>query len=227
MTQNPKDPLFLQFEAALSRAALSDDSSRVQALRETLQELEMDAAGPEQLAQYRAVLDLLQSQDMAQAPDTWIDTAMATIRQLDGAATEKSGWVERTKDAIAAGSGALEDVWATLVLDSYAGAALPGIRGNATMQPRQLMYESPYGTIHLQIESQPDGHSDVFGQFLPTDGLIETGTEVSLLSGETSRPNEMGEFRFAGVDPGDLYLRLAHGDILIQLEPIHLTSQEE
>jgi hypothetical protein len=118
----------------------------------------------------------------------------------------------------------LEEIRASLVLDSPAGAVLPGVRGSATANTRQLLYESPAGSVLLLVEPAGVGPTKVLGQFLPADGsapavgarvVIEVGgRETVVLLSST------GEFRFDGGSSGTIRLSVENGASRVVLDPI-------
>jgi hypothetical protein len=118
----------------------------------------------------------------------------------------------------------IEEIRASLVLESPAGAALQGVRGSATANARQLLYESPAGSILLLVEPAEAGSTKVQGQFLPAAGsapvvgsraVIEAGgRETAVLLSST------GEFRFEGVPPGTIRLSLENGVSRVVLDPL-------
>jgi len=208
----PNDELFA---ALLARA---ETRGTAQQLRDVIEAL--SAESDQTRAALGELLDLLQTSAEEVAPPELVERALARVRELEavhpleqGARVlrERAGSVRRK----------VREIVATLVLDSYAGAALPGIRGAARLQPRQLMYEAPQGTVHLQVESE-GGQIEILGQFLPTDGSLEQ-TTVHLQAGDHSSTVELGEtgeFAFSSVPSDRVEIEIRTKDHLLTLAPI-------
>jgi hypothetical protein len=121
---------------------------------------------------------------------------------------------------------AWEEVRATLVFDSAPGALLAGIRGEAATGERQLLYESPSGSVHLRIESGTGGVTALRGQFLPADQTAGFADARVLLSEteheQTCRLSPTGEFYFDRVREGELRLTLEWASQRVVLDPLAL-----
>jgi hypothetical protein len=113
----------------------------------------------------------------------------------------------------------------SLVLDSWLGAALPGIRAETALQPRQILFESVEGSIHVQIDRKKARKFELTGQYIPFQGKIGTGTRV-ILKGEGHRAERKlagtGEFRFSSVNPGWLQLALESDDLRLTAGPFEI-----
>lgn len=210
-------------EIFASLIARAEERGNADQIRDLIENLSMEA-DPQTLRVFRDMLDLLQAN--AQAPGEIIERALVRIRELEAAArSEGAPAFRQSARALLDRAGAVHqkvrEIVATLVLDSYEGTALPGIRGAARLQPRQLMYESPGGTVHLQLEN--DGAQvEILGQFLPSDGSLTGGT-VYFEAGQTSSAIELGEtgeFAFSTLPSDRVEIRIRTGDQLLTLAPI-------
>ncbi len=117
----------------------------------------------------------------------------------------------------------LQEIRATLVLDSLAGAVLPGIRGSTAASPRQLLHECSAGSILILVEPVGIGLVRVRGQWLPVDGarsgfddraIVEVGGHESVTT-----VTDSGEFCFESVLTGVMRLTLETGTARIVLDP--------
>ncbi|MCA9728641.1 MAG: hypothetical protein KC729_13210 [Candidatus Eisenbacteria bacterium] len=209
------------FASILERAECAGNASQ---MRDVIQSLVQDVDAGD-LGAFRDLLDVLQTEARNMAPTAWVEHAMARVRALEAervAHTAPGSTIPSTVRRLgAAARQAVREILATLVLDSYEGAALPGIRGATRLQPRQLLYECPEGTIHLQIES--DGiQMEILGQYLPTDGS-PAGAVVALRTDAKSTDFELGEtgeFSFPAVPPGRVEIGIRTADSLLTLAPI-------
>jgi hypothetical protein len=117
---------------------------------------------------------------------------------------------------------------ASLVFDSFAHPALAAVRSTETVN-RQLLYSAGDYRVDLQVAPAVHSQADLIGQVL-MEG--ETGfDEVSGLKLDITRDrkvvysvktDEMGEFKFAGLEFGvyDLTVELSEGIITIPDLPI-------
>jgi hypothetical protein len=117
---------------------------------------------------------------------------------------------------------------ASLVFDSFAHIALVGVRSTETAN-RQLLYSAGDYRVDLQVAAAEHSRADLIGQVL-MEG--ETGFEaVSGLKLDIARggkvvysvkTDEMGEFRFAGLEFAvyDLTVELSEGIITIPDLPV-------
>lgn len=198
----------------------------------------------EKVRGYRALFDSMQSWSLDEAPQPWVAAATARIRELLRSGNEAEATsaaaaarefadaaAQRATDTLADAARSMQQVVARLVLDSWAGAAMPGIRGVSTLQPRQLLYESPLGSVHLQIEPKPERQLEIFGQFLPVEGTLGPDPgRVALEVGSHSATRKMqpsGEFRFRSVPPGRAFIRIDLGAQVLELEPIQLNTDDD
>ncbi len=115
-----------------------------------------------------------------------------------------------------------------LALDSRATAGLPGIRGTTELQPRQLLFESPHGNVHLRIEDGSGRKVQILGQFLPASG--GTGKLVANAHLEqdgrtiTRKLSPHGEFQFRAVTPSEVRIRIEWNDLVLTLGPLDLSA---
>ena len=215
----PNDELFASL---LARAEARGNAEQ---LRDVIEAMSMEA-NPRTLAALQDILEILQTDALEMAPAELIERALVRVRELEAAArSEGAPAFKQGTRALLDRAGVVHrkvrEIVATLVLDSYEGATLPGIRGAARLQPRQLMYESPRGTIHLQVEN--DGAQvEILGQFRPSDGSV-TGTTVHFQAGQTASTFELGEtgeFAFSSLPSDRVEIRIRTGDDLLTLAPI-------
>ncbi|MDM7915537.1 MAG: hypothetical protein QUU85_09785 [Candidatus Eisenbacteria bacterium] len=116
-----------------------------------------------------------------------------------------------------------------LALDSRLAAALPGIRGTTALQPRQLLFESEAGNLHLRIEPEASKKLQIFGQFLPanvTPAEPISGTVTLESDGrETTRKlTPHGEFQFRAVKPSEVRIKIGWNDLVLSLGPLDLSA---
>ncbi|MEZ4647195.1 MAG: hypothetical protein R3E97_00170 [Candidatus Eisenbacteria bacterium] len=222
MTTNDADKLFA---AALARAAQSGSEKD---LREVLASLREELADdPIALSQIRVLLARIQDVAEVEAPRPWIDAAVARIVELERSLAPTPGLLERAKDAL---RDAVRIIEAQLVGDTFAGAALQGIRGSAALQPRQLHFSSELGDVHLQIDRGERGHS-VMGQFVPLRAdLLDAEIEARATTdgGTTSTSLDPGaQFHFTDVEDGEIRIELDMGKDSLRLVPFRIPSREE
>ncbi|MFN8546537.1 MAG: hypothetical protein U0527_00825 [Candidatus Eisenbacteria bacterium] len=178
------------------------------------------------------VLQALRSPTLIDVPDAWYATALRTLERLE-AEHRPASLADRVKSGIGQARERvrqfIQEVEAGLVLDSHAGALMPGIRGNATAAPRQLLFESPLGQILLQVDTTGKRH-DVRGQFLPASGEIGDDALATLtLDGKTfeTKISATGEFLLTQLPSGLARLRVEAAGCAITLAPMHLPPGAE
>lgn len=177
----------------------------------------------DRIASIRQILEALRVPPLAVAPEALVRTALDRIAELQGR-TEKRGILGVAKDTARR---VLEEIRLGLVLDSSVGAAMQGIRGATTGDLRQLLFESPHGNLHLQIESGSGAHA-VMGQLIPaegdqslTGGVVLIEREAGSLSGRLSKA---GEFRIDRVPAGTVRIRIEWGGRALVTDPIDLEA---
>ncbi len=218
---------FKYFEQALLRAQESGDAQKVEYLRDVLRELQSELANnPQGLARTRELLELLQSAEMVEVPSHWIDNALTRIRGLEQAAAGQSGWLDRAKERIREAARIIE---ANLTVDTFSGQVLQGIRGAGALGPRQLLFESELGDIHLQVDSQAAGHS-VMGQFVPRTqiDLESASVRVATSDKEVTAPlDNDAQFHIPDVSHGEVSIYMDLGTDSIRLTPFQLLAPRE
>ncbi len=197
------------------------------------------------VAQYRAVVASLRAPSLAAVPEPWRNEAQAWLRAREevfraaapqpkrkpgrAVAAAAAALAALPGDAASALSGAVararEELRAALVLDTASGALLPGVRGVPVATERQILFESPAGQIHLRIESPRPGRFELQGQFLPERAFDCKGASVRVQAGGreiTRRLSVNGEFRIAGLAPGEIRLRVDGPGVALACDPLEL-----
>jgi hypothetical protein len=117
---------------------------------------------------------------------------------------------------------------ASLVFDSFARPALAGVRSTETAN-RQLLYSAGDYTVDLQVATEQAG-ADLIGQVLRKgeagfDSVAGLNLEVKRAGDVvlSARTDELGEFRFSGLEHGvyDLRIELSEGSITVPDLPIN------
>lgn len=180
----------------------------------------------ERIAGMRQVLAALRSAPLMVAPDALVAAALEAIREREGAISPRveKGIASRARSKARE---LLETVRLGLVLDTAAGMAMQGIRGAATSELRQLLFESSEGTLHLQIDLHPGAYSLV-GQFAPLNavGRPERGSVVVEWEGGSlqGRLSDTGEFRLDGIASGRVRVRIERDGRAYVSDPIDLEA---
>ena len=232
MKQHPTDTELVAFcEAETPAGAETSVSSESAAVQQHLAEC---TACEDRVRSLRALFRASREWTLVDTPEQWIEVAVARVRELladapDAPRSDSLG--ERIREAARSFASDVQTVVAHLVLDSAQGAHLQGIRGGTALVPRQLMYESSLGTIHLQIEPKKPRQLEILGQFLPTAGTLGSDPDRVVLDDGTHRVSRKlpasGEFHFRSVRPGPVRLRFEMGNQVVELEPIQLGADEE
>jgi hypothetical protein len=168
-------------EALLALALGTEDGSRGEATRR-----HMDggcAVCARKVREYGRVMEAIRAPTGEDPPPAWQEEAIAWIHEA--VATERRpadevpspfGRAARTaKDAV-------REFLAVLTLDTGMAPVPAGIRGSAASKPRQLMYRSPAGNVHVQI-TWSGARPTIVGQFVhapeapsgPGRAVIEAG----------------------------------------------------
>jgi hypothetical protein len=193
---------------------------RVNELRAVLATLAAPALCEVPGVMFQAALDWVSGQERACAQGAPADAVRSVVRRRPAT----SGVTGGTLGALGAAARFLDKIRAVLVLDSHAGMVLQGVRGLATANARQLLYESAAGSIHLLVEPAGVESLTVQGQFLPADeSSPASGARAVMDVGdrETSvHLSSTGEFRFDGVPRGTIRLSLENGVSRVVLDPI-------
>ena len=118
---------------------------------------------------------------------------------------------------------------ASLIFDSFALPALAGVRSSETGN-RQLLYRAGDYSIDVQIASSEETRAVLIGQILregESNFESVSGLKLEIVQGKrpvsSSVTDEMGEFKFSGVEHGVYTLRieLSEGSITIPDLPIN------
>jgi hypothetical protein len=175
----------------------------------------------ERIATMREILAGFHVPPLAPAPEAYVRLALEKIAELqrkEARATGGDGVIEKVRRI-------LEETRLGLALDTAVGAAMQGIRGSATSELRQLLFESPHGTLLLQVEAGPGAFSFI-GQLAPSGPAEGMESGVVLIEGEAEsfrgRLSKEGEFRVGGVPAGTVRVRIEWGDRALVTDPIDL-----
>ena len=120
--------------------------------------------------------------------------------------------------------GPLRRLVATLAFED--GQAALGVR-SAAARESQLVYTTGAADIALDLRRRPEnGSLDLDGQIFPTDGTEPDAFGVQLLSGAdevgTTATDELGEFSFQAVAPGEYQILISSGRVEILISPVDL-----
>lgn len=123
--------------------------------------------------------------------------------------------------------GLIDHLAAALKFDTLLQPAAPGIRtAGASVQPRQMIFSCAVADIALNIHRRPqDDQIDVSGQVFPHGTLRPSGWGVLLIgdSGpDATHTDELGEFGFEGVQPGDYTISLETTRLAITMPMVAL-----
>lgn len=192
---------------------------KVRELREVLASMAAPALREVPELMLRKALDWLSEQERTPA---W-GAATEAVRSSGPDNGTRRSISEAACGMVGAAARLLEEIQAALVLDSHVGKILPGIRGGGTLGPRQLLFESSVGSIHLLVEPTDDGASTVQGQFIPSgEGAPAPGSRAVIDTGGHGAAVPLsisGEFRFDRVPPGTIRLSLNWGAHRIIMDP--------
>ena len=117
---------------------------------------------------------------------------------------------------------------ASLVFDSFARPALVDVRSAETAN-RQLLYSAGDYTVDLQVASAEHSRADLLGQVLmegETAFDAVSGLKLDIARGGkvvySVKTDEMGEFKFTGLEYGvyDLRVELSEGSITVPDLPV-------
>lgn len=224
MNRHPNSDSILTHVAAVVRGLAGD--------QEVASHVGQCAQCASQVTEIQYFISTLRVAPLEDAPDAWMMTALERLEELE-ASHRTPTLAERVRGGVAAARDEIrrivEEVEAALVLDSHAGALLPGIRGNATMAPRQLLFGSPFGQILLQVDTRGKRH-DVRGQFLPIQGEISSDARAIMTHGNETIEvpiSTTGEFFFADLPSGRVRLRVEAAGYAVTLAPMNLPPGAE
>lgn len=181
--------------------------------------------------EYEEILVYLRSPALQVAPEDLVRCALDRIVQLQGEGAPSADGLRGAAGRFVEGvSRHLREVRMALVLDSRPGAVLPGIRSETALQPRQILFESAEGSVHLQIQRTKSRRFELTGQFIPFRGGLGRGTRA-MLEGEGHRVKRRlaatGEFRFPSVVPGRLQLALECDDLRLTAGPFEIREDTD
>jgi hypothetical protein len=172
----------------------------------------------DRIAGMRQILAALRSTQLTIAPGALVRAALEAITERERLISQsvatpvESRAGKKVGDRVKAKARELlEEIRLGLVLDTAAGMVMQGIRGSATSELRQLLFESPLGTLHVQIETHP-GSFSLVGQFViltPPDRPGRTSVLVERDGGSLrGRLSDTGEFRLDGIASGRVRVRI-------------------
>ena len=123
--------------------------------------------------------------------------------------------------------GPLRRIAATL---TFGGGMQPlaGVRSAASQEAQgQLVYSTEVADIALNFRRRPrDGRLDLDGQVFPNDDSEPGAFGVQILSGTeevgTAATDELGEFSFEGIAPGEYQILVSSEEVEILISPVEL-----
>jgi hypothetical protein len=174
---------------------------------------------------------LLRARPLEEVPVAWTTRALARLRQEREQTEPQPSRRPDVAQAVRRAARSLE-VWrAILVQDSLLGTALAGIRGTATAQPRQMLYDSEVGRVQLRLVREATGKLDLLGQFVPASGSLGPARARAILTREGTelvrRLSPDGEFRFRSLLPGSVRLRVEWDSQRLALDPLDLSAGQD
>lgn len=122
-----------------------------------------------------------------------------------------------------------QQIKATLAFDSSSQLVLAGVRSAAQLSERQLIYNTDFADIVLNIQPHPPQATiRLYGQIFPLDETEEQIFAVQLLSSQpeevvTTAADELGEFRFVNITPGNYQLIISSDTVEIVIDSLVLT----
>lgn len=125
--------------------------------------------------------------------------------------------------------GPLRRIAATL---TFGGGMQPlaGVRSAASQEAQgQLVYSTEVADIALNYRRRPrDGRLDLDGQVFPNDDSEPEAFGVQILSGTdevaTTATDELGEFTFEGIAPGEYQILVSSQEVEILISPVELEA---
>ena len=125
--------------------------------------------------------------------------------------------------------GALKRIAATL---TFGGGMQPlaGVRSAASREAQgQLIYSTEVADIALNYRRRPqNGKLDLDGQVFPNDDSEPDAFGVQILSGTeevgTTATDELGEFAFEGIAPGEYQILVSSSEVEILISPVELKA---
>lgn len=125
--------------------------------------------------------------------------------------------------------GLLQRLVATLTFDNLLQPAVAGLRAGESDSARQYIFATTLADVALNIQPHQQGEQlDLIGQILPnTEALLPDAFAVQLLRDERevaiTLADEVGEFLFEALDPGNYGLMLSTDILEIELPIFALT----
>lgn len=122
--------------------------------------------------------------------------------------------------------GLLRRIVATLSFDGGMQPAF-GMRSARTDESQgQLVFSTDVADVALNVHPHPGGRMSIDGQLFPTGEEEAGGFVVQLLSGGydvgITTTDELGEFGFASIAPGEYEILVSNDEVEIQLSPVRL-----
>lgn len=180
----------------------------------------------------RAVEERLADADEATRADAeWLRSFSRASKEvvLEDPPAEQRAELGRIFESYAEGRrqpGPLRRLVATL---SFGGMQpLAGVRSAASQESQgQLVYTTEAVDIALNFRRRPgDGRLDLDGQVFPNDDEEPEAFGVQILLGTeevaTTATDELGEFAFEGVEPGEYQILLSGEQVEILISPVEL-----
>ena len=175
---------------------------------------------------------LAEADEATRADAAWLETFVRAAGEIvleDPPAGQRAGLAEAF-EAYAAGRrrpGPLRRLAATL---SFGGGLQPvaGVR-SAGGAEGQLVYTTEAADVAINFRRRPgNGKLDVDGQVFPNDDGEPEAFGVQILSGTdevgTTATDELGEFAFEGVAPGEYQILLSSEEVEILISPVELRA---
>ena len=186
-------------------------------------------------AEARAVEErLADADDATRAEAEWLRTFSRASKEvvLEDPPAEQRAELSGIFEAYAEGRrqpGPLKRLAATL---SFGGGLQPlaGVRSAASQESQgQLIYSTEAADIALNFRRRPgSGDLDLDGQVFPNDDEEPEAFGVQILLGAeevgTTATDELGEFAFEGVPPGEYQILLSSDQVEILISPVELGS---
>lgn len=184
-------------------------------------------------AESRAVEERLQWADSATRADAeWLGAFARAARDvvLEDPPPGQRGELAETFEAYAKGrrqSGPIKRLAATL---SFGGGMRPvaGVRSAASRESQgQLIYATEAADIAINYRRRPGNRGlDLEGQVFPNEEEGAGVFGVQLLSGTDevgiTATDELGEFAFRGVEPGEYQILISSEEVEILISPVEL-----
>lgn len=184
-------------------------------------------------AEARAVEERLADADeVTRADAEWLRAFSRASKEvvLDDPPAEQRAELGRIFESYAEGHrqpGPLKRLVATL---SFGGGIQPlaGVRSAASQESQgQLVYTTEAADIALNFRRRPEnGKLDLDGQVFPNDDEEPEAFGVQILLGTeevaTTATDELGEFAFEGVEPGEYQILLSSDQVEILISPVEL-----